>query len=67
MRPLVFPGGNIGDLAINGTVNDLAMQGARPLCADTAFVLEEGLELADARADRRDDGPCRKHGRSRAA
>lgn len=46
VHPLVFPGGNIGDLAINGTVNDLAMQGARPLALSTAFVLEEGLELA---------------------
>ena len=45
MRPLFFPGGNIGDLAINGTVNDLAMQGARPLALSTGFVLEEGLEL----------------------
>lgn len=45
VRPLFFPGGNIGDLAINGTVNDLAMQGARPLVLSTGFVLEEGLEL----------------------
>ncbi len=45
VRPLFFPGGNIGDLAINGTVNDLAMQGARPLALSTAFVLEEGLEI----------------------
>ncbi len=45
VRPLFFPGGNIGDLAVNGTVNDLAMQGARPLALSTGFVLEEGLEL----------------------
>lgn len=45
VRPLFFPGGNIGDLAVNGTVNDLAMQGARPLALSTAFVLEEGLEV----------------------
>jgi len=45
VRPLFFPGGNIGDLAINGTVNDLAMQGSRPLALSTGFVLEEGLEL----------------------
>jgi hydrogenase expression/formation protein HypE len=44
--PLFFPGGNIGDLAINGTVNDVAMLGATPLALSTAFVLEEGLELA---------------------
>jgi hydrogenase expression/formation protein HypE len=46
VRPLFFPGGNIGDLAINGTVNDLAMQGARPRALSTAFVLEEGLEFS---------------------
>ncbi len=45
VRPLFFPGGNIGDLAINGTVNDLAMQGAEPLALSTGFVLEEGLAL----------------------
>ncbi|MGO9898707.1 MAG: hydrogenase expression/formation protein HypE [Solirubrobacteraceae bacterium] len=45
VRPLFFPGGSIGDLAVNGTVNDLAMQGARPLALSTGFVLEEGLEL----------------------
>jgi len=45
VRPLFFPGGNIGDLAINGTVNDLAMAGAQPLALSTGFVLEEGLDL----------------------
>jgi hydrogenase expression/formation protein HypE len=45
VRPLVFPGGNIGDLAVNGTVNDIAMLGAVPLALSTAFVLEEGLDL----------------------
>lgn len=44
--PLFFPGGNIGDLAINGTVNDVAMLGAAPLVLSTAFILEEGLELS---------------------
>lgn len=43
VRPLFFPGGNIGDLAINGTVNDLAMCGARPLHLSAAFILEEGF------------------------
>jgi hydrogenase expression/formation protein HypE len=47
VRPLFFPGGCIGDLAINGTVNDLAMSGARPLYLSTAFILEEGTALAD--------------------
>ncbi len=46
VRPLEFPGGNIGTLAINGTVNDLAMCGAQPRFISTAFILEEGLETA---------------------
>jgi hydrogenase expression/formation protein HypE len=45
VRPLVFPGGDIGTLAINGTVNDLAMCGARPLYLSVGFILEEGLPL----------------------
>src|ERR1700758_3567671 len=49
VRPLIFPGGNIGDLAINGTVNDLAMCGARPLYLSAGFILEEGLEMATLR------------------
>lgn len=47
VRPMFFPGGTIGDLAVNGTVNDLAMSGARPLVLSTAFILEEGTELRD--------------------
>ena len=47
VRPLFFPGGSIGDLAVNGTVNDLAMSGADPLYLSTAFILEEGTALAD--------------------
>ncbi len=43
VQPLMFPGGNIGDLAIHGTVNDLAMCGARPLYLSAGFILEEGL------------------------
>jgi len=49
VRPLIFPGGNIGDLAINGTVNDLAMCGARPLYLSSGFILEEGLEMETLR------------------
>jgi len=45
VRPLVFPGGNIGELAVNGTVNDLAVAGARPLWLTAGFVLEEGLPV----------------------
>ncbi|MFI5756958.1 hydrogenase expression/formation protein HypE [Streptomyces sp. NPDC051569] len=46
VRPLFFPGGSIGDLAVNGTVNDLAMMGARPAYLSCGFILEEGVELA---------------------
>lgn len=45
VTPLEFPGGNIGTLAINGTVNDLAVGGAKPLYLSCGFILEEGLEL----------------------
>ncbi|HXG33657.1 MAG TPA: hydrogenase expression/formation protein HypE [Bryobacteraceae bacterium] len=45
VRPLIFPGGTIGDLAVNGTVNDLAMCGARPLYLSAGFILEEGLPM----------------------
>src|SRR5207302_6969309 len=47
VRPLFFPGGNIGDLAVNGTVNDLAVGGARPLYLSAGFILEEGFPVAD--------------------
>jgi hydrogenase expression/formation protein HypE len=47
VTPLFFPGGDIGDLAVNGTVNDLAMAGARPLYLAASFILEEGFALAD--------------------
>jgi hydrogenase expression/formation protein HypE len=47
VTPLFFPGGDIGDLAVNGTVNDLAMAGARPLYLAAAFILEEGFPLGD--------------------
>ena len=46
VRPLIFPGGDIGSLAVNGTVNDLAMTGAQPLALSAGLVLEEGLEVA---------------------
>lgn len=45
VRPLFFPGGDIGTLAVNGTVNDLAMGGARPRYLSAAFIIEEGLPL----------------------
>jgi hydrogenase expression/formation protein HypE len=51
VKPIRFPGGSIGDLAVNGTVNDLAMAGARPLALTLSFVLEEGLSADDLRAE----------------
>ncbi|MGE0219583.1 hydrogenase expression/formation protein HypE [Mycolicibacterium sp.] len=45
VQPLFFPGGNIGHLAVNGTINDLACSGAQPLGLTAGFILEEGLEL----------------------
>jgi hydrogenase expression/formation protein HypE len=45
--PIFFPGGDIGALAVHGTINDLAMRGARPLCLSLGLILEEGLPLAD--------------------
>ncbi|HPF70551.1 MAG TPA: hydrogenase expression/formation protein HypE [Candidatus Krumholzibacteria bacterium] len=47
VSPVFFPGGDIGDLAVNGTVNDVAMSGAEPAVLSVGFVLEEGLPLAD--------------------
>lgn len=47
VSPLFFPGGDIGSLAVHGTLNDVAMMGARPLYLSAAFILEEGFALAD--------------------
>jgi hydrogenase expression/formation protein HypE len=47
VRPLFFPGGDIGKLAVHGTVNDLAVGGARPMFLAAAFILEEGLAMTD--------------------
>jgi hydrogenase expression/formation protein HypE len=49
VSPLFFPGGNIGDLAVNGTVNDLAVSGASPLYLSAGFILEEGFAVDDLR------------------
>jgi hydrogenase expression/formation protein HypE len=51
VKPLRFPGGSIGDLAVNGTVNDLACAGARPLALSLSLILEEGLESSVLRAE----------------
>ncbi len=50
VKPLYFPGGSAGHLAVHGTVNDLAMMGARPLALSAAFVLEEGFPIEDLRS-----------------
>ena len=51
VKPLRFPGGSIGDLAVNGTVNDLAVSGARPLALSLSLILEEGLRSEELRAE----------------
>ena len=51
VKPLRFPGGSIGELAVNGTVNDLAMAGARPIAITVALILEEGLDADVLRAE----------------
>jgi len=51
VRPLRFPGGSIGELAVNGTVNDLAVSGARPLALSLSLILEEGLPAEDLKAE----------------
>ena len=47
VQPIFFPGGNIGDLAVNGTVNDLAVSGAIPLYISIGFIIEEGFEIEE--------------------
>ena len=61
VSPLFFPGGDIGSLAVHGTINDVAMAGARPLYLSASFIIEEGFPLADLQAHRR------QHGRTRRA
>ena len=63
ISPLFFPGGDIGSLAVHGTINDVAMAGARPLYLSACFIIEEGFPLADLQrivqsmaAGRRDAG-----------
>lgn len=56
VRPRFFPGGNVGDLAVNGTVNDLAVSGAVPMFLSCGMVLEEGLDLAELDAIARSMG-----------
>ena len=49
VSPIFFPGGDIGDLAVNGTINDLAVSGARPIALSLAFILEEGFPIEEFR------------------
>ena len=50
VQPLFFPGGSIGELAVNGTVNDLAVSGAEPKFLSASFILEEGFPLSQLAA-----------------
>lgn len=50
VSPIAFPGGDIGELAVNGTINDLAMMGARPVAISLAYVIEEGLTFDELRS-----------------
>jgi hydrogenase expression/formation protein HypE len=60
VQPLFFPGGSIGDLAVNGTVNDLSMSGARPLYLSAGFIVEEGFPIAQLQRIARDMGAAAK-------
>jgi hydrogenase expression/formation protein HypE len=51
VKPMRFPGGSIGELAVNGTVNDLAVSGAKPVALSLSLILEEGLSANDLRAE----------------
>ena len=51
VKPIRFPGGSIGELAVNGTVNDLAVSGARPVAMSLSLILEEGLAAEVLRAE----------------
>ena len=61
VQPLFFPGGSIGELAVNGTVNDLAVSGAEPKFLSASFILEEGFPLAQLAAIVQRHGRCRGH------
>lgn len=50
VSPIIFPGGNIGELAVNGTVNDIAMCGAKPLYLSASFIIEEGMDTQELNA-----------------
>ena len=58
VSPLFFPGGNIGSLAVNGTINDIALGGATPLYLSASFILEEGLPLKNLLTIAKTMGTC---------
>jgi hydrogenase maturation factor len=62
VSPLFFPGGDIGCLSVHGTINDVAVMGAKPLWLAASFILEEGFRSPTSGAHRRVDGnaPRRK-------
>ena len=61
ISPLFFPGGDIGSLAVHGTINDIAMGGARPLYLSTSFIIEEGFLLADLKRIAESMGAASRH------
>ena len=63
VRPLIFPGGSIGELAVNGTVNDLAVSGAVPLALSSALILEEGLDAGVLQREVNAMGHAAQHAR----
>ena len=67
VKPLRFPGGSIGELAVNGTVNDLAMAGARPLALTLSLILEEGLPAETLQGGGRGDRARRRAPRTCAS
>ncbi len=58
VSPIFFPGGDIGSLAVHGTINDVAMAGARPLYLSASYILEEGFPLRGPAPHRRVHGPA---------
>ena len=62
ISPLFFPGGDIGSLAVHGTINDIAMAGARPLHLAAGYIIEEGFPLVRPAADRAEHGARRARG-----
>ena len=64
VSPLFFPGGDIGSLAVHGTINDVAMAGARPLYLSASFIIEEGFPFRDLKRIADSMGRSRGGGRA---